>query len=345
MSNRKTAILQVADTGPLESLVVMLQAAGYNCYLVGTDLKTELRRIGCDTVLDIDSLVRGWGYDKPMPLSSAGMRLMLSADLYVDVKAHRNYPKVVQRWPNLKDKVLWYRINGGKPEHVIKPSGEDCGDEANPPCPILTPNQWYKDNQRAYTCWPPFYRWDEYKKRNAWNGGSPWNPAVCLLHNAGGWGYNLLFDDMRRLGVKIYGAGSPDGLVQHREVPWLLSTCLCMVHLKSSDAPGYALYEALAAGCPVICTRRLIWRCRMQDLLIPEETCLVFDRETHDGLTEQDVKDCTAEVAGHLDRLRDPAENRRIGEAGRQRLQQIMWNPSRESDVASLKEFLRRHFP
>lgn len=29
----KTAILQVADTGPLESLVVMLRSVGYECFL------------------------------------------------------------------------------------------------------------------------------------------------------------------------------------------------------------------------------------------------------------------------------------------------------------------------
>jgi glycosyltransferase involved in cell wall biosynthesis len=146
------------------------------------------------------------------------------------------------------------------------------------------------------------------------------------------------------MGVKIHGAGSPDGLVQHWEVPSLLRNALAYVHLKSSDSPGYSLYEALAAGCPVVCTRRLIWRSRMQELFSPGETCLAFDRETHDGLTEQDVAECTSEVAGHLERLRDPAENARIGMAGHRRLREVMWDAGRPEDVASLREFMRRHF-
>ena len=113
-----------------------------------------------------------------MHLRNASSQEMESADLYVDIKAHRCYDKVVRRWPNLAGKVLWYRINGGKPEHVVNARG-DHGDEVNPPCPVLTPNQWYKDALctdpmnpkygaptpwagRAYTCWPVFCRFNDY---------------------------------------------------------------------------------------------------------------------------------------------------------------------------------------
>jgi len=108
-----------------------------------------------------------------------------------------------------------------------------------------------------------------------------------------------------------------------------------MVHLKSSDAPGYSLYETLAAGCPAVVTRRLIWRNHMQDLFEPGVTCLVFDRETHDGLTEDDVQDCTREVKEHLERLQDPTENQRIGLAGHNRLKEIMWDKSKDSEHLS----------
>jgi hypothetical protein len=186
--------------------------------------------------------------------------------------------------------------------------------------------------------------YDRRRINPAMPGSSRYAPPLCLIHNIAGWGYRDLLDHMRGLGVRCHGAGSPDGLVQHREIPVRLSTALAMVHLKSSDAPGYALYEALAAGCPLVCTRRLIWRCQMQELLIPGKTCLVFDRETHEGLTVEDVVECTREVGEHLQRLADPTENRRIGEAGRQRLKEVMWSADREGDLTSLRTFLQRQF-
>ena len=364
MAASKVAIIQCADTGPLESLVIMLRSIGYECRIPNDDIKRELRALKCGLVLDIASLVKGMGYSWPMRLPEATLADMACPDVvYVDVKAHQIYDKVTARWPNLKDRVLWYRINGGMPEHVIKPSGEDCGDEVNPPCPVLTPNQWYVLREglpqpgdpypgwagRAYAVWPPFYRFDEYYPVHG-RAGEPsvsltFTPPVCLIHGVQGWGYGALIDNMRLMGVAIHGAPSPDGLIPHAKIPALLSRTMAMVHLKSSDAPGYAIYECIAAGCPLICTRRLIWRCRMQDLLIPGETCLVFDRETHDGLTPADVADCTREVAEHLERLRDPAENRRIGEAGRKRLAEVMWSESKPADVDSLRAFMERHYP
>src|SRR6185295_9449260 len=103
---------------------------------------------------------------------------------------------------------------------------------------------------------------------------------------------------------------------------------------------GYALLEAMASGCPVVCTRRLIWRCQMQELLIPDVTCLVFDRETHEGLTPLDVTNCTMEVSKHLQKLRDPAYNKQIGEAGRVQLHKLMWG-----DIGGFDKFMRRHVP
>lgn len=82
----------------------------------------------------------------------------------------------------------------------------------------------------------------------------------------------------------------------------------------------------------------------MQELLIPGKTCLVFDRETHDGLTEQDVRECTKEVKEHLDTLAHPAINKQIGMAGRRKLKELMWNPEKTSDMESLKVFMEKHF-
>jgi hypothetical protein len=365
MLMKKTAILQMADAGPAESTELMLRSVGYQVFLPNKKLRDELRRIGCDTVLSPRDLTAGMGYD-PVSIPEIGPEGMDRCDLYCDIKAHRCYEKIVSRWPRLKGKVLWTRINGAAPEHVIKSDGEDCGDEVNPPCPTLTPNLWYNEHlpgstwefyggvmrdrdgwwKRAYACWPPFVRFDEYdpRWRQALHCDDDFTSPICLIHNANGWGYGALIPNMRQMGVRVYGAGSPDGLIPHSQVKKELGSALCMVHLKSSDAPGYSLLESLAAGCPVVCTRRLIWRCRMSSLLIPGETCLVFDRETHDGLTERDVAECTWDVRCHLYNLRDPDYNRRIGMAGRERLKQVMWSKDKPEDVASLREFMNRHF-
>ena len=354
----KKALLQVADTGPLESLVVMLQSVGYECYLPDGEVRDILRTIGCDTVLSINELVKHWGYTQPrFQLPLAHKHLLHEFDLFVDVKAHRNGPLIVKYWPHFTNKMLWYRINGGKPEHVIRADGFDCGYEVNPPCPVLTPNQWYKFPEefcsnidmilpshkdsifsKSYVCWPPFVNIDSYNPASR----NPVDSPICLIHNFGGWGYGALLPFLQEVDVKVYGHNSPNGVVKNTEMPNLLSKALCYVHAKSNDAPGYALYEALAAGCPIICTRRLIWRCKMQELFIPGETCLVFDRETHDPLSTSDVTSCSLELKQNLATLTNPMENRRIGMNGRRKLLEIMWNEKR--DQKELQEFLSRHF-
>lgn len=353
-----SAILQVADQGPVESLIVMLNAIGIRCYLPTDGLLGELRSIGCDTVLSPQELTKNMGYDPilDIPKIDSPNFNVENTPIFVDVKAHRNGPKIERRWPALKGRVVWYRINGGMPEHVVNARG-DHGDEINPPCPIITPNQWYKEGalkdtlipltNKAYTCYPPFYRIVDYNHDRVATklNNKLFQPPICLIHNLTGWGYGALVDSFRdKFGVLCYGAGSPDGLIPHSRVPTRLSSALCMIHLKSNDAPGYALYEALAAACPIICTRRLIWRCRMEELLIPNETCLVFDRETHDSLTLEDVISCEKEVEGHLNRLRDYNENMRIGRNGRTKLKEVMWSEQKDSDLSSFKRFVERYF-
>jgi hypothetical protein len=340
----KTAILQVADTGPLESLVWMLESAGYQCYTLSDKLINVLKGLGCDTVFKIEDLVNSGSYDKPFDLPIASVEMMKTVDLYVDVKAQRNAERVWSKWPRLKDKTMWYRINGGEPS-----SSPKYGDEINIPCPILTPNLWYATegpwSNKAYACWPPFYRFEHYLDCNSRS--EDYEDPLCLVHNFRGWGYHVMQEGMQHLGVKIYGDGSPDRAIPHNTLPNRLSKALAMVHLKSNDAPGYALYEALAAGCPVIVSERLLIKHLMRDLFIDGETCLVFDRvadesRVHHTHTEEEVTASVLEVKKHLEFLRTPENNKKIGEAGHQRLKEVMWN--RERDSASLFRFMKRCF-
>lgn len=353
----KIAILQVADTGPAESLAMMLRAVGYRCLTPNEELLRQLRELGCDTVLSNTDLVRGMGYEALDTdlLGEARPSDMGRCDLYIDVKAHRNLAKIVIRWPRLQQRTAWYRINGGQPEHVKRKCsvcngkgmldkvgclacnrtgvGEDCGDEVNPPCPVLTPNQWYKSLPRAYAFWPPMYRKPVVSR------AATYDRPVCLVHNLAGWGYGRLIAPMQKLHVRMFGRGSPDGLISCPAAKQVLSRAVAMVHLKSNDAPGYALLEAIAAGCPIICTRRLIWRCKMQDLLIPGETCLAFDRETHEELSDADVVSCAEEVTNHLALLSNTLFNVRFASHARSQYDKVVWR-----DEAGLTHFLQEHF-
>jgi len=364
----KLAILQLADQGPALSTAAMLRAVGYEVAIPNDALRDMLQAIGCDTVLSPRGLHEGMGYD-PLDLPEVGIEAMDTCDLYLDVKGHRNCPKIWKVWPRLKNLSMWVRFNGGKPEHVRRQSKdqfgntsiEDCGDEVNPGLPILTPNMWYRGDPKAYVAWVPFVGWGDYFDRHGrtvegyhkspdglifrdpqpgdlLKGDAP----VCLIHGVEGWGYSGLIEWVRYHGVKCYGShGSPDGLVPHSLVPKMLSRARCLVSLRSNDCPGYAMYEAAAAACPMIVPRRLIHRMQMEDWLIPNETCLVFDGIEPGRI---DIEACAAEIKEGLDSLLDPGENSRIGFACREKLRSLMWSADRAEDVMLFKMFMQRHF-
>lgn len=345
---KRLAILNHPDTGAAESMAVMMRAIGWECAFPSEEVKDELRRIGCDTVCDIKSLVDHWGYEPPFQMPIATMDDMRGMhSVFMDVKAHRNGDKIVGRWPNLERRICWHRVNGSPPEIV-----PGKGDEINPQCgghllPILTPNMCYAKpgpwSDRSYTYWPPFYRFHEYYPKHG-RKGDAWVNPVCFVHSVLNWGYGIMVPSAREMGVKCYGVRSPDGLVPHTQIPKLLSETLCMVHLKSNDAPGYAIYEACAAACPTILTWQLINRCNMHDLFEPDETCLLFEGLNSLERGPIDVKDCTRQLQAALSFLQDSVENERIGKNARNRLQEIMWSPDNATHVSSLKEFMGR-FP
>lgn len=367
----KQAVIQCVDTGPLESLVVMLRSVGYECSLCGPSVLRTLRQIGCDTVHDVESTMRREGVERPFrenPLPVAGIQEFETCDLYVDIKAHRNGPKIWARYPQLEKRTLWYRINGGEPEIV-----PGKGDEISPPCPLLTPNLWYalmaipeyqiRDYGHAlvykkapwldgikrhqfYACYPPFHRFDEYYRRHGRTSGEP---PICLVHNLKGWGWGPHEEGMRQLGIGMYGNGSPSGLIPHVTIPRRLSQALAYIHLKTNDAPGYALYEALAAACPVIVSRRLLTKCLMNDLFVHDKTCFVFDEHEPDKVhhchTPEEIEKNCQQVKEYLERLRDPSENTRIGVAGHRRLKELMWSSENQENVSTLTAFFQRNFP
>lgn len=357
----KIAILNVADSGPLDSLALMLRSAGYDCRLPDADLKRRLRRAGCVGVQDVSDLVGCWGYEPPLLTAEAGARdLARPGTLLVDTKAHANYAALQRNWPGLR--VLWHCLNGGDPAKRT-----DGLPWANPPCPVLTPNQWYASLTqtchhclgrepgtrdawkmshpcrlcngeravptpwvgKAYVYYPPFVPTSHYR-RSGIDG-----PPVCLVHNVARWGYGACVEPLRAIGVRFYGGGDGnDALLSHKSVPHVLSRAVALVHVKKGDCMGYAVMEAMHAGCPVIVTQQYIDEVACGRLLEPGVTCATFDPEP---------RECAASVEGALQLLRDPEMNARVGRAARARLDELAWRESRDGE--SLRAFLRRHFP
>ena len=376
----KLAILQMADEPQIVSTALMLRHAGYESRICGPGLRRELLEAGLDTVLST-SRMEDLGYDRLEGIREAEVRDVEKCDLFVEIKV-RNVEKLWNRWPSLKGKTAYWRVNGSQPE--ICPKG---GDEVNLPCPIITACLWYGsprytlktdgqgnltetkeaanhrqgnatslenlreewrslkkgDNGMAYTFWPPYPRSKEYDEINR-DKEPGWSPPYCLAHSARAWGFGEIIDQCAALGVRVYGNNSPAGQVSHRHVPNLVRESLCLVHLKSVDCPGWALYEAMLGGCPVVVPRLLNSRMLAYDLLEDGETCLEFGVPASEeyGRGPMEFEKCLSDIQTALVRLSSPEENRRIGENGRKRLNELMWRADR--DGSGFLEFMRRNF-
>lgn len=366
------AICNVGHPGSFDSLTLMLRAVGWIVKRCGPALRSELKACGLDTIVCPAAMAKGWGGElATAPHEEATVADLKRSDVvFVCSKAHRNGPKLVERYPNLAGRVLWYRINGARP--CIVPGK---GDELDPPCPVLTPDPWYDASRRfncpglpewdpalpldtllrSYSAWPPFARWNEFQRiaRAVPIDGAYYSDPVCLVHNLDGWGYGEVGAMLSRsVGLRLHGGyGSPGGLMPMRRVPAALAEAVCCVHLKSQDCPGYSLYEALAAGCPVVVSRAMIDWCHMEPLFEEGATCLCYDARLPKGYGKTgatppiDAAECAREAEECVARLRNPELNRRIGEAGRERLKSLMWRADHPADVASLALFLQRQFP
>lgn len=181
---------------------------------------------------------------------------------------------------------------------------------------------------KVYVFWPRFNHRDRVLTRQnlAWT-----QPPVSMVHNCLSWGCQQYVEPARELGVKAYGGGnSPDGLIGHDQCFTMYNRALCTVYLKGGGAVDYSILEPMAAGCPTTFHSSYVHNCRLYDLLEDGVTCLMWD--DHIG-----IADCLA-------RLRDPEENRRIGEAGRQRALELEWSPNATSCVEGFRDFLKRNF-
>lgn len=371
------ALCRISDTEPLMSILPMLEGAGYDCVLPDRRLRDQIRGLGCRNVDEFSDMHRSWGAElPPARLREIGPNDVKHCQLYVDVNGNLNGPKVWKVWPNLKDRVLTYFINGGEPRLT-----DDKGDCQTPTTPMATTAQHYRStlfcpnkhwNVEAFSCddppnvrgywtnrelsfptnqdgkwccphgcgplirspwldkvyvfYPMFTRHDRVKPRAY----DKYTAPVSFVHNCLSWGCQSFVEPARKLGVKAYGGGnSPDGLVKHEDCFKVLQSALCTVYLKGGGAVDYSILEPMACGVPTTFHWSYPHHCRLHDLLEPGVTCLVWKDEYEMG-------EC-------IDRLYNPKENRRIGEAGRERMQQVTWNAER--DGGGFNAFMRRMFP
>lgn len=351
----KRCIINLADTGACESTALMLESAGYRCELPSSALIAELRHHGLENVLDVSSMVKDWGYAEPRLPRTAQPRDMFHVDLFVDTKAHVNYGKIKAAWPSLN--VLWRCINGGDPNSEKRRA--DTPLWANPPCPVLTDNQWYVcwicngygeqpwtddadrgpkpcatcngsgESRVSYTHFPPYARAAD---RNTMRSGMYWSgyrAPVCLLHNAERWGYGAIIPILRSAcGVKFYGTNSPDGLLPHAEAMGKLAQASFLLHAKIGDTVAYAVIEAIFSLVPVVCTQFYIDECRLHALLEPGKTCLTFDPTN----AVESVMEIAAELA-------DPERNLTLARAALARYADLQWR-----DTEGFAAFLQRHY-
>lgn len=324
------AVLNVGHTGCVGSIKIMLQSLGYEVVHLNDKAQTEMHsKYGIKPEISRTQLYF-MGYDKP-PVKFVGIEALKDCDLYVGIKEDM-LDDFKKAFPDKK--VLLFTINGGKrPYNKSK-------------YPVVSANMY----SPGFKCYIPFHNWQGFEPREV---PDKFEAPVDFLHNAYMWGFGTYVDDFVKLGLKVYGdKGSPSGMVRQNEVKLILDKALCLLHLKASDSPGYAVYEAMANGVPVVLPQLFVDRMKYNELYINGETCYTFgayayrienddpDRPIETWFEPETHKRVVAEVAEILEKLKDPKENKRIGMNGHKKWWELTnWN---EKKTKQLKEYFEK---
>lgn len=309
------AVLSGIDTHPAHSIILMLESVGYECVMLSDDAIDKLRTrgyVGGVKRGELDSM----GYSE-VQVPFVGVDALETCDLFVDLKtAHLDSFKLL--YPDKK--VLHFLINGGRDDY------ENCGFNY----PVVTANMWVEGD--AFKTWLPFKNVHNLIPRGK---RTDFEAPIGLLHNAKNWGFgHMLERTIERTGVRIFGAGSPMGVMKNQNLAQIFEKTLCLLHIKSNDCPGYALYEAFEAGVPIVNCEQMLDRMRMRDLYIDGETCLLWGGDFYDkkycqetGMTKEWFKDDPEGVIDSmmvaLEKLKDPEYNYKIGMAGHEQFKKL----------------------
>jgi len=319
--HKPLAILNVPQAESIQSIALMLNSVGYHTKPVGTQIAGWLRRhVSCPQHI------------KAAP-GGATVAELQQCSLYVTIRPGY-LPQLREHLPD-NVRLLWFEINGGLPGKVLKRKHKQRSLQVT--TPYVGANRWYANDSPLlptgprYVCYPPYADAARYTSTNR---GSPTNSPLCLVNAPERWGHGCAVKPLRAVGVQFWGRGTQNGYLPHRQVPSTLQAALCYVHVKSRDCPGYSLYQAMLTGCPVVVSDAFLWNTRYTDLYQDEMTCLVARGEgKKDRLVESYIA-C-------INSLQDSALNRRIGQAGKQRLLELMWCSNR--DAEGFQAFLERH--
>lgn len=326
------AVVTGCDTHPIRSLAMMLKSVGYEVSMLTDEAMDKLRKRGYPGGVDANML-NGMGYVNA-GLPSATETDLETCDLFVDIKKV-DADAMLKLYPRLVGKTIIFLINGGWDDY------EDYGDFY----PVVTSNFWVKTN--AFKVYMPFDNIHNLQPREKI---TEFEPPIGLLHNARKWGFGHIIDEvMARTGLRVYGSyDSPAGMLTNDKVGEKLSKALCFIHLKASDCPGYALYEAMASGVPVVVTELFIDRMQFSGMYVKEKTCLTWGREAYE-ITNNDRRKIVEHMydkAGTMiegivravERLKDPELNYEIGHRGYEHWKSLTeWNEKKQEQF---KKFL-----
>lgn len=332
------AVVTGCDTHPVKSLALMLRSVGFEVSMLSDDAIRKLSKSrhpqGNSYKGGVTAeLLKNMGY-VPAGLPLVGPEALETCDLYIDIKVP-DADAMIQMYPRLKDKTIIFLINGGGDEYV------KYGDHY----PVITTNFHVASN--AFQVYMPFDNVHNLVPREK---QVSFEPAMGLLHNPYNWGFRHILDTViEKTGVRIFGSyEAPMGILPNEKVGDYLSKSLAFVHLKASDCPGYALYEAFATATPVVVTDLFIERMKYRDLYIDGETCLTWGKTSftvkEDGRIEEYMereKDTMVnEIVDCLEKLKDPEYNYQIGMAGYRKWKEMTeWTPEKRLELI---KFLRK---
>lgn len=327
----KKAVICGCDTLPVRSLNIMLQSVGYDLLMLTDKAMDRLKSKGYTGGVWAEML-NNMGY-VPASMPAADERDLLDCDLYLDIK-RKDADSMIKLYPRLEGKTAVYLINGGGDDYV------KYGDYY----PTITNNMLV---EKAFKCWTPFDNVHNIQPRGK---RKSFDPPMGLLHNAYNWGFGSILDRViERTGLRVFGSyDSPMGIITNDRVGAYLNEALCFVHMKASDCPGFALYEAFASATPVVVTDLFIERMKYHDMYVDGLTCLTWGKGSYEVSGERIVEyiDKTAglmvdQIADCVRRLKNPKLNHEIGMEGHERWKALTeWTDEKRD---ALHAFLKKN--
>lgn len=330
-----TAVLSGIDTHPANSIALMLRSVGYRVVMLNDKAIEMLQKRGYTGGVKREMLDE-MGYDQPNVDAWVDETALETCELFVDLKT-KDIDSAVALYPRLKERSVHFLINGGRDDY------ENAGFSY----PVVTANQWVQG--QAFKCYLPFENIHNLEPRRQLERREMKMP-IGLLHNAWNWGFRSLIPDViRETGLLIYGHyNSPAGMLPNNQIKEKLETAQCFVHMKANDCPGYALYEAFAAGIPIVLPELMIHRMRYGELFINRQTCLTWGATSfkieEDKILEfmdREKENMVKEIDGLVRELRDPEFNYKLGLAGHQKWKQLTdWTTKKRDDF---RHFLKEN--